>query len=139
MSAILTNSAARSAYGYLVSVIFAATAAALFISIPEIQTAVRSYAALASMAGLYAFLSAWPGFILTLYIAQKAGWRHPALFALAGGINALLAIAIVALTDPRTGAQILSEFGLASVIGGIAGGLAYARYGVDSAGTARGV
>ena len=132
MSAILTNPAARCAYSYLISVIVAAIAAALFICMPQIQTAIRTYVALVSMAGFYAFISAWPGFLLTLYVSRNAGWRHPALFAVAGGLNAVLAIAIVALTDPRTGAQILSEFGLASVAGGIAGGLAYVRYGLGS-------
>ena len=128
MPGILNNPAVRCAYGYLISVIIAAATAALFLSMPEIQAAVRGFGSIASMAGFYAFFSAWPGFFLTIYISRNASWRHPALFALAGGLNALLAIAIVALADPRTGALILGEFGLASIVGGLAGGLAYARY-----------
>lgn len=114
--------------GYLLSVVVAALVAALAISMTEIQNALRAFAGLAAMAGFYALFSAWPGFVATTWLARALTWRHPAIFALAGGLNALAALLLVGMLEPGSGAWLLSDFGTASVAGGLAGGLAYGRF-----------
>jgi hypothetical protein len=111
--------------GYVAAVASAVTlAVALFFVIER-----EASGALILIAALYAgavitAISALPGFLATLAVAARRGWRSWWFFGVAGAVNALCADAVLKLWH---GAPVIAlpEFLMSCVPGGLIGGLAY--------------
>jgi len=75
--------------------------------------------------GMYIATAGLPGFFATAYFARKHQWRGWLPFALAGGLNALVAWLLLGMATGSTMTGGDSAIVLASVRAGVAGGVAY--------------
>ncbi|PZV38689.1 hypothetical protein [Mesorhizobium kowhaii] len=123
-------------FGYLAAVLIAVTATMFAMLLPTVlpdDGAWGSYYATSRSLGdifpfalMITFLTALPGFLLTLFVARRRGWVGWLPFACAGTLDAILALVIlnISLVQNRpfeTPLQIL----LPCLPGGFAGGFAY--------------
>lgn len=117
------NGIARMVLGYVVSTVTAAAATVSILSAGE-PASLGTFLSLMLFGGAYVATCGLPGFALTLTAARKNEWRSPFVFAVAGGLNAVAAwITLYLVTGNTIGTEELLF--RASVLGGIAGGLAY--------------
>lgn len=109
--------------GYVAAVVVAAATAAVAITMGSPYGA--GFLGVFIIGGAYIAITGLPGFAVTLFLARRHGWTDWTPFALAGGLNALLAWYLM---SPAGGFGFLNgnnDLVLASIRGGIAGGVAY--------------
>jgi hypothetical protein len=130
-------------FGYLAAVLVAVVATMFAILLPTVfpdDGAWGSYYATSRSLGdifpfvlMTTFLTALPGFLVTLFVARRGGWMGWLPFACAGTLNTVVALAIfdVALGMPDRVPLHMPLLGMPLAIllpclpGGFAGGFAY--------------
>lgn len=119
--------------GYVAAVAVAAFTAAAAMSVEEGAPFLGMFV----IGGVYIALTGLPGFALTIFLARRHGWDHWLPFVITGGLNALLAWVLMNGTQGFGWASSNNELLLASMRGGVAGGIAYwwtAYYGLRKRG-----
>jgi hypothetical protein len=117
------NGITKVVLGYVVSIITASAATVSILSTSE-PASLGTFLSLMLFGGAYVATCGLPGFVLTITAARKNGWHSPLVFAVAGGLNAVAAWITLFLFAGNT-IGLGEPLFRASVLGGIAGGLAY--------------
>lgn len=107
------------AAGYICAVMASAVVTALLMAMGG---GGDDFLTLLMVGGSFIAVGGLPGFVATMILARHFNWTGWAPFALAGGINALLAWTIVSGAPMMFGANDLLT---ASVRGGVAGGVCF--------------
>lgn len=108
--------------GYVAAVAVAAFTAAVAIAAGEPGAPLLG---IFVVGGVYIALTGLPGFALTVLLARRHGWSDWLPFAVTGGLNALVAWLLMNGTQGFGWATTGNELLLASIRGGVAGGMAY--------------
>ena len=105
------------AVGYLSAVVASALVAATWFAVAGGQAG--EMWPVMMIAGFYAMTAGAPGFLLALWLALRLRISSWIYFAVAGGLNAMLALTLVGWD------VIFADVAGPSVAGGVAGGLAF--------------
>ena len=114
---------ARIIAGYIVSVLTASAATASIISVGE-PAGLGNFIVVLLFGSAYVATCGLPGFALTVFFARKLRQRGIAFFALGGAGNALMAWLVLYVVT-GSGARVAEPLFMASIVGGLAGGIAY--------------
>jgi hypothetical protein len=109
--------------GYLAAVAVAAISVASIMAVSGPDAGI--FLPVIIIGGIYIGAAGLPGFALMVYVSRQHGWSGWLPFAIAGGLNALLAWYLVNGAQPFRLTASDSTLLLASVRGGVAGGVAY--------------
>lgn len=108
--------------GYVAAVGVAAFTAAVALSL---ASSGAPFFGVLAIGGAYIALTGLPGFAVTVFLARRHGWTDWLPFAVAGGVNAMLAWYLVNGQLGLGWSRDANDILLASLRGGVAGGMAY--------------
>ncbi|RWQ40310.1 MAG: hypothetical protein EOS21_16045 [Mesorhizobium sp.] len=121
--------------GYVIAVLVAVAATFFVLLLPTVlpdggawgsfYRSVRGVGFVYQSVLMTTFLTALPGFLLTLLVARGQGWNRWLPFACAGALNAILALLVLSAWTQTTPLNISAALLLPCLPGGFSGGYAY--------------